>query len=151
MKANEQQRGNQDLLKAKTLLVGRRLSLCIVKDGKTLFESRRQGIASFLDAINYLGCELENTSVADKIVGRAVALLCIRSKISSVYADVMSKGAKALFQGYSMRFESTDFVDNVLNIDKKRVCPFELLVERVTDPDEAYKVLTHARDLRRFN
>ena len=144
MKAKERECENQDLLKAKTLLIERKLSLCIVKDSKTLFESKRQGIAPFLEVIDTLGGELANASVADKVVGKAVALLCARSGVGSVYADVLSEGAKTLFYEHSIRFESAIVVDNILNTDKKLMCPFELLIERVKDPEEAYKMLVQA-------
>jgi len=129
---------------AKRLLVNKKLTLCAVKQGEILFESTLQGVASFLEAVKKIGGKLEGASVADKVVGKAVALLCVRSKIRYVFAGILSKEARTVFENHSITFESDEVVDNILNISKKDICPFELLVKDISDPDESYRRLVDA-------
>lgn len=136
--------GREDVEVAKSLLLVRKLTLCVVKHGEVLFESTLQGVVSFLEAVKKVGNRLEGASVADKVVGRAVALLCVHSKIRCVFASTLSKGAKAVLEDHSISFESDEIVDSILNVSKKGICPFELLVRDISDPDEAYRRLVDA-------
>jgi hypothetical protein len=136
--------GREDVEVAKSLLLERKLTLCAVKHGEILFESRLQGVVSFLEAVKKVGNKLEGASVADKVVGRAVALLCVHSKIRYVFAGTLSKGAKTVLEEHSISFESDEVVDNILNVSRKGICPFELLVRDVSDSDEAYRRLVNA-------
>lgn len=136
--------GEKDVEVAKSLLLARKLTLCVVKHGEILFESRQQGVVSFLEAVKKVGNKLEGASVADKVVGRAVALLCVHSKIRCVFAGILSKGAKAVLESHSVSFESGEVVDSILNVSRNSICPFELLVKDVSDSDEAYVRLVNA-------
>jgi formylmethanofuran dehydrogenase subunit E len=133
----------EDFSIAKNRLIDKNLNLCIVKGGKILFESRSRGVSSFLTAAQELKENLEGSCVADKIVGKAVALLCVHFKVAAVYADILSRPAKAMFQGRSLCFEYTHLVENVLNAERTSLCPFERLVRNVTDPGNAYQKLVN--------
>ncbi len=67
----------------------------LVKEDKIIL-SKDKGIAPILKFIN-AGENLENFSLADRIVGKAVAMLVVYSKIREVYAEVLSeKGEEVL-------------------------------------------------------
>jgi formylmethanofuran dehydrogenase subunit E len=139
----------KDLKIAKNRLINSNLTLCIVKGGKTLFESRSHGVASFLTAVQELKGNLEKSCVADKIVGKAVALLCVHFKIGAVYADTVSRPAKAMFEKCSLHFEYGHLVENVLNAERTSLCPFERLVKNVLDPGDAYEKLVNHGSMRK--
>jgi len=138
----------EDLQIARRLLLEKKLTLCVVKKQNVLLESKVRGVAAFLDAVEELECRFEGSSVADKIVGRAVALMCIYVKASAVYAATLSEPAKALFEEYSTYVEYVDLVENIVRPDKSSICPFEQLVSDVSDPGEGYKKLKSACDSR---
>ena len=75
---------NHDLELAKLNLIEKDLSLVIVKKGKVIFETKKPGISGFLQAIEKLDKSLVASSVADKIVGVAAAMLCVYAGMSSV-------------------------------------------------------------------
>lgn len=130
-----------DLDVAKGRLTEAGLTLVVVKNLKVIFRSRRGGVNSFLEAIDRLGDRLEDASVADKVVGRAVALLCIYSHVRSVYGEILSRTAKAFLEENSVHVESGVIVDDILNADKTGLCPFERLVNEIRDPEVAYRKL----------
>lgn len=120
------------------------LTLAIAKDESIIFESKLRGVSSFLDAINKLGNRLEGSSVSDKVTGRAIALLCIYSRVRIVYAETLSDSARALLERNGIPAESDRVVERILNSHKTDVCPFEKLLKKVRNPTVAYKKLVQA-------
>lgn len=135
-----------DLETAKTLLLQRQLTFVIVKDGETIFETKGHRISGFLTAIEQLGEKLNKAAVADKVAGKAVALLCVYAGVAAVYAEVLSKNAKDVLRQNSVTHEWKHLVDNILNEEKQDLCPFEKEAANLTNPNEAYvkfKTLQH--------
>jgi hypothetical protein len=127
-----------DLEAAKTLLLEKQLTLVIVKNGETIFETGGHRISGFLNAIEQLGEKLEDAAVADRVAGKAVALLCVYAGIRAVYAEVLSKKAKDVFSQNGVAHEWEQLVDNILNDKKQDVCPFEKEAANISDPKDAY-------------
>jgi len=131
----------QNLQTAKKCLFEKSLTLSIVKDGEVIFENASHGISGFLEAIEKLGHRLKGSSVADRVAGKAIALLCVYAGVEEVYAVTLSKGAKSVFEKYAVCHEWENLVENILEIDKARICPFEKLVTEISNPKEAYRKL----------
>ena len=132
---------NRDLELAKSRLKDRDLTLVIVKEDKVIFETRSQGVGGFLQAIEKLGKRLVASSVADKIVGAAAAMLCVYSEVSSVFAATISEEGIKVLENNQIIYQFENEVPNILNNDKTDVCPFEKLVIGSRDPKEAYTKL----------
>jgi len=127
-----------DLEKAKIQLTQRQLTLVIVKNGEILFETEFHRISGFLTAIEQLGKKLENASIADKVVGKAVALLCVYARVKAVYAETLSSEAKSLFEENRVTSEWKEIVEVILDDRKQDMCPFEKEANNITNPKEAY-------------
>lgn len=133
--------GLKDLRIAKKRLEEKRLTLCIVRDKRIIFESASRGISGFLEATEELGKRLEGASAADRIVGKAVALLCLNAGIRAVYAPIISGRAKELLERNGVQAVWDEIVENILSSCGPAVCPFERLAEEISDPSDAYKKL----------
>jgi len=127
-----------DLDTARSRLFEKDLTLAVVKNGEVLFETDSHRISGFLGAIEQLGAGVEGAAVADRVAGKAVALLCVYAKISKVYAAVLSKKAKEVFEENGIRHEWKELVDNILDLNKNGVCPFEKAASDISDPEAAY-------------
>ena len=123
---------------AKSRLYEKGLTLVVVKNGEMVFETGSHRISGFLGAIMQLGAGLEGAAVADKVAGKAVALLCVYAGISNVYAGVLSRKAQAVFDEYGVPCEWKDLVDNILDLNRSGVCPFEKAAADISDPEKAY-------------
>jgi hypothetical protein len=130
-----------DLEIAKKRLNENGLTLSIVKDGKIVFETVSHGVSGFLEAIEKLRNELEGASVADRIVGKAIALLCVYAKIKAIYAKVLSENAKKVLEENMVYHEWTSLVEHILDASKTELCPFERLVAEISSPRNAYERL----------
>ncbi|MFZ0966551.1 MAG: DUF1893 domain-containing protein [Candidatus Bathyarchaeia archaeon] len=131
----------QDLELAKKRLSEKSLTLSIVKNGEIIFENVSNGISGFLEAIEKFGDGLEGTSVADRVTGKAIALLCVYAKVKAVYAIILSKGAKSVFEKHAIHHEWNKLVENILDVNKTRICPFEKLAKEISNPKNAYRKL----------
>ncbi|HKZ87722.1 MAG TPA: DUF1893 domain-containing protein [Candidatus Bathyarchaeia archaeon] len=127
-----------DLDIAKTELYEEQLTLIIVKNGEALFQTKSHRISGFLEAIEKLGDKLEGASLADRVAGKAIALLCIYAKIQAVYAAVLSRKAYMVFKQNKISVQWGELVENVLDVNKGEVCPFEKAAADISDPEKAY-------------
>lgn len=128
-----------DLTLAKLRLKEKNLTLSIVKDGKVLFETQSHGIIGLLQAIEKHGKELMKSSVADKIVGQAAALLCAYSEVVSVFAVTISEEGRRTLEDNHILYRFENRVLNILNYKRTDLCPFEKLISGLTNPNKAYE------------
>ena len=117
------------------------LSLVVVKNGKVLFETESHGLNDLVKMINQLQSSMKGSSVADRIVGRAAALLFIYSGVSAVFAPTISDGGIEILDNNNVFHEFEKRVPRILNSKKTDVCPFEKLVAELSSPEEAYERL----------
>jgi hypothetical protein len=129
---------SQDLEIARRRLEEEKLTMAIVKRRRVVFATKSHGVAGFIEAIEKVKSRLCDASVADKVVGKAIALLCVYAKVKSVYAETISKAAKSVLESNSICLEHGRLVDRILSADKTGICPFEQLMEEITNPTEAY-------------
>jgi uncharacterized linocin/CFP29 family protein len=128
----------RDLELAKRKLKENGLTLAIVKDSKVLFESKSRGVSGFLEALNKLKEKMMGVSIADKIVGKAIALLCVYAGVKAVYAQTMSTKAEQFLKNHNVHLEWDTLVENILDASGKGVCPFEKAATEINNPEEAY-------------
>ncbi|MBS7624135.1 DUF1893 domain-containing protein [Candidatus Bathyarchaeota archaeon] len=119
------------------------LSLIIVKGRKVIFKSSLQGLAGLIEAIEGLGEAAYYSSVADKIVGRAAALLLAYLRAKEVYAVTMSRSGLSALAKHHIRAEYEKLVPEIMNRRGDDLCPFEKITLSVELPEEAYIKIKH--------
>ena len=118
------------------------LNLLIIKDTKRLYASKKGGMAPLLEAINLLGLQtLAGTTVIDKIVGKAAALLISYFKAKDVYTRLLSRSAIEVLEKHGIRYKSERVVENIRKRDGAGICPFEKMVLEIEDPQKGYRKL----------
>ena len=131
----------EDIDVARSLLKEDKWNLVIVKKGQVLFSSRERGIAPFFEAVQSIGQGLHNAAMADRIVGLAVAMLCLHVRITSVYADVVSQAAVDMLKRKGVVVDSKDTVAHNSNYDGTDLCPFEKLAGGCKKPSQLMAAL----------
>ena len=116
-------------------------SLMVYKDGALIFESSLGGIRPHLKAIDELGEELEGTLMVDKILGRAAAFLVIYSKAAEAITNIVSSPGKQVLDEYNVKFSYQEEVPHIKMKNGVIFCPFESMVQGISDPDEAYRAI----------
>jgi len=128
-----------DLTIAKQRLKDKELSLVFVKNSKPIFETKGEGLSGFLQAIEEYNGALSEASVADRIIGKAAALLCIYSKVKAAFAITLSQGGLEILNTHRIYIEFENITPTILNLRKTDQCPFEKLLENITEPNKAYE------------
>ena len=131
----------EDIELARSLLEEEKWNLVIVKGGRVLFSSRERGIAPFFQAVQSMGKGLHNAVAADRIVGLAVAMLCLHARIAAVYAGIASQGALDMLKGQGVTVISKNAVPYIANYDGTDLCPFEKLAKNSKDPAHLFSTL----------
>jgi len=124
----------EDIELARSLLEEEKWNLVIAKEGQVLFSSRERGVAPFFQAVQSMGKSLHNAAMADRIVGLAVAMLCLHARITSVYAGIASQGALDMLKGQGVTVSSKSTVPYISNYDGTDLCPFEKLARNSENP-----------------
>lgn len=132
---------NQDLEQAKKLLKERSLAFAVVKDGEVVGTSVSEGVADLLALMESKGATLAGASLADKLVGKAVAAVVCHMDIKAVYAIVLSHSALEMLQRHDVPLEYNELVPMILSRDRKVRGPLEELLLDIQDPDEAVAAL----------
>lgn len=110
-------------------------SIVIVKNGRILFSSSEHGIKPLMRAIeNY---QLVDSSVADVIIGKAAAMLCVHAGVACIYGKIMSSTAADFLESRRISFDYGEIVEKILNKSKNDLCPFEKLVKDIEDENQA--------------
>ncbi len=127
-----------DIDRAKAALRGHSVAVC--RAGEVMTRDGR-GIAPLL-AIASEENALRGASVADLIVGKAAAMLMTYAGVSEVYAEVMSEAGERTLSEHDIPHSCGLLVPYIIDRTGKDVCPMERAVADVSDPAEAYAVLS---------
>lgn len=90
------------------------------------FGSYATGIRPVLQALDTI--KTEECRAGDKVVGKAAAVVLCLSKVSFVYAGVLSVPAKQLLESNNIECEYETLVPLVKNREKTGLCPLEQTV-----------------------
>jgi hypothetical protein len=131
----------EDIESARSLLEEEQWNLVIVKEGRVLLSSKERGIAPFFQAVQSIGKSLHNAAVADRIVGSAVAMLCLHARINSVYAGIASQGALDMLKKQGVTISSKSTVPYISNYDGTDLCPFEKMALDAGKPSRLFAAL----------
>jgi hypothetical protein len=126
----------KDIDMAKEFLENEKLALAIVKDGKLVFSSTGIGIKPLFTAVEQLKDELEGSSVADKVTGKAAAMLCKYSKIKELHTHLISENAIAVLRDTPVILEYEESTPYIKNRDRTGMCPVEIMSLKTNDIDE---------------
>ena len=122
-------------------LINSENNLMVFREDELIFQSQNRGIVPLIEAIDTLGRENSMVVTADRVVGKAAALLNLYMGVAEVHAGVISSGAKKLLSEHGVGFEFLEDTDVVKAKDGVVFCPFEKLVWDVADPEEAYTLM----------
>jgi len=124
----------KEIEKAVSLLSGA-TTLAIVKKDSVL-TSNNNGISALFE---YTKADaLQGASIADKIIGKAAALLMVYGKAKQVFGATLSKGAKKVFERYNIPYSYSILTDAIQNRANDGLCPMEIAVFDITEPKDAF-------------
>ncbi len=116
-------------------------SLVIVKDGCVLQRLKEHRLVPLLRALHAVEANAQGCSVADKVIGRAAAMLLISYGARAIYTPLMSEEAKRLLETASIDVIAEELVPHILDNTGQDLCPMEKLVADIQQPTLGLKRL----------
>ena len=126
---------------ARDILNSSDCSVVVIKNSQVICKKKGGGVKPFLEAIEELGDKLHGCIIGDRILGKASSLLCLYSEAKAVYSPQATKTAIALLLIGGIPSQADRLIPRIDNRDGTDMCPFEKLLENITDPKEAYEAL----------
>ncbi len=117
---------------------------CVLCRGDSLLTATARGVSPMLDWLDE-GLDLRGYCGADKVVGKAAALLFVLGGIVAVYADVMSRSAISVLERHGIFYEYGIITDAIINRAGTGPCPMERTVEAIDDPAQAREAVVETR------
>lgn len=109
--------------------------------GDTAQSYDERGIKTLLSILSDNPDLLCGASVADKVVGKAAALLMVKGNVKEVYAEVISESAIEIFRKYRIPFAYGTIAAKIINRSGTGMCPMEQTVVDIDNPDDAFDAL----------
>lgn len=121
---------------AKNHLLENKLNFVIVKDGIILEQSDARGIKPIYEAhLNRKG-NFKDSSVADRVIGKAAAMFLVSGGIKSLYTDLISEPALEILKNNNIEVEYLKKVPMILNRMGNDMCPIEKLSSQTNEIDK---------------
>lgn len=130
-----------DLLLAKQILTAGNSVFVLVKEGTVVASGTESGAVELLSVLLRLGPKAYGASLADKVVGKAVALMAAYAGIVAVDARLASAPALAFLRARGIAAESDVMVPQILNRSGDGPCPLEKLSLPITEPAAGVQAL----------
>lgn len=102
-----------------------KLAFVLVRDGKVLATGDDYGVRELLATADRLGPGACGASLADKVVGKAVALIVVHARICAVDTRVASEPAVKLLKTHEVPLRAASVVPQILNRRGDGPCPME--------------------------
>lgn len=132
----------RDIDIAVELLEKEKLALAIVKDGKVVFTSSDKGIKPLYIALEEHKIELEGSSVADRVTGKAAAMICAYAGIKQLKTKLISDNAINVLKETNIIYEYDERTSFIENRDRTGMCPVETLSLKAGSIDELLNGIT---------
>lgn len=111
---------------------------CVVAGGgEVIFTSRERGVKPLVEYYRRFGEKrLPEAALADKVIGRAAALLAILAGVTELYAGVMSLSALEELEKAGIPAGCETKAEAIRNRAGDGLCPMERLSQGVATPKE---------------
>jgi len=134
-----------DLDKAKELLRSGGYTCVLCKEEK-VYTSFLRGVEPMTQWLQD-GTDLREFSAADKVVGKASAMLFALAGVKEVYAPVMSEGAVKTFSRYGIPCVFDTLAGGIINRSGTGPCPMEAAVRDIEEPPAALDAILRTQKL----
>lgn len=105
--------------------------------GDEIRTSTLRGVAPIIKLIDTEPQFLCGASVADKVIGKASAMLLYAYGVKEIYTPLISEKALEYSENKKIKIAYNEKTDHIINRDKTDICPMEKCVLNTNDEKEA--------------
>lgn len=125
---------------ARRLIIADEADCVVVKDG-VMHSGRGRGVSPLLAFHDREAGFLKGATVADKVIGRAAAVILVSGGAVRVHGLTMSEDGKAYLEEHGIAVSWDRLVPRILNADRSDLCPLERSVAGKDSSEEALAAL----------
>lgn len=114
---------------------------CVVEKGGVFYTSELFGIKPLMQFLRQDRRFFEGAAVADKVIGKAAAMLLADSGVQEVFGAVMSESAAAFLKSCGIPFGYCELVPMIENRTHTGMCPMEETEQGLQNPADAFAAL----------
>lgn len=131
---------SKDLDIAKKVLFEKNANLVVVRDGEILFLGRSNGLGDLAEIVLRNPGILKSSSIADRIVGKAAAVIYSVNRVKAAYACLLSKHGLEVLEKNGVEVHYERLAQHIEGRDGG-ICPFERLILEIGEERTAYRLL----------
>ncbi len=109
---------------------------CVICGENVEYASSLRGVQPLLTPYEE-GKRFDGCAAADRVVGKAAAFLYVLLGVERVYAGIVSKPAKEVFEKYGVELSYDLLTELIENRTKTGLCPMESAVMDLSEPKDA--------------
>lgn len=113
---------------------------CVIVKGDNVFTSKERGVKPLISLLD-ADAELSGALAADKVVGKAAAMLYLLLNIKKLYASVISELALDTLMEAGIEVSYETLVPMIRNRTNTGFCPMEQVTKDIDDPNEALNAI----------
>lgn len=113
---------------------------CVIRKGDVVYSSTARGVKPLLSLLDS-GADYSGYSAADKVVGKAAAMLYVLLDVSKVHACVISEKAFTVLAKGGIEVTYDTLVDRIHNRTNTGFCPMEEAVWEIEDLQEGLQAV----------
>lgn len=132
---------NDALEQAKQLIASEEVSFVVIRDGKIIYQDKGNGVKPIMKILEKDPLLLQDALVADKLIGKAAAMLLSMGGVKAIYGNTMSRSAEGYLEKKGISYDYGRCIQVVSNRTGDGICPLEKAVADVEDEQEAYEKL----------
>lgn len=129
------------LEEAKKILQKQKASCVIIKPSGEVVISNEFGIKPLMIEMRKDKQAFKGASIADRVIGKAAALLVILGGVHELYGEIVSEAACEVLEAEHILYEYGKKVPYIANRSKTGKCPMEETVWEIDDANQAFEAL----------
>ncbi len=113
----------------------------MILGGEETLKFHLRGIRPMTDTLRDHPDILQGACVADRIIGKAAAMLAVAGGAKAVYGEVMSEAGLQMLQDHGVTAQYGTLTSAIRNRENTGLCPMEQTVQSLDDPKDALPAL----------
>ncbi|MBQ5857050.1 MAG: DUF1893 domain-containing protein [Bacteroidales bacterium] len=127
-----------NIYELKDILLKENHTIVIYKSDASVVVSDDRGVAPLMKLLKENKEQLRDSMIADKVIGKAAALLMVYGKVKEVFTPTISVPAIEVFKNHNVKITYDKIVERIINRKGDGLCPMETLCLNTDNPEEAF-------------
>ena len=127
-----------NIYELKDILLKKNHTIVIYKSDASVVVSDDRGVTPLMKLLNEDKEQLRDSMIADKVIGKAAALLMVYGKVKEIFTPTISVPAIEVFKNHNVKITYDKIVERIINRKGDGLCPMETLCLNTDNPEEAF-------------